>query len=725
MKTERLGRQRREDQQQQTPIQCACSRILHQTMLLIGMATGTFLIGSAQAALESGTYTTILNPTVLEIGDSVPNELRSVPRSATVTLDLEATPPSMTAVLYDAVLEGSDPFELTVYSTTGELLTNEVYRFRGNYGNRTSYYFDWNFSAISNGIVVWYGETSGSRNGVWYEYISGIALQMNPPDYESEPLFVENPQFDNDLEGWEDGLNGEIINGAIRDGEVVNAILRFNHTDPYDSYRAQTLNEVVQSNSIYILEVESESSFGGTGNFALRTDTGMTLVKSDRILSGYSPSHNRPVRLVYAVPNDDPSIGHPLKIFLGKNDFLDRQFYYGVRLTRYEVQGDSEPPKISFISVTPSQLWPANHKMIPITLSVTATDNTDPHPTCSIVDVSILDESGTASVDDDVEIMDDLHLNLRAEKPRGDASRIYTITVQCTDASGNSSTKEVRVTVPHNRSRVSVRGPSKPEAPLPGYALVWSDEFNGTSLDFSKWDYRGLGARRDAVNVPEAVTVENGNLVITTYTENGTNYTGMIGTGGKYAPLYGYLEARILWADSPGLWSAFWTQSEMMTVAGDPHANGTSTSIAQHRAINSSNINLSDQNTSIIQWDGYAADYKVVSSGLYGSGLATGYHLYGLEWTPDVQNFYLDGTMMWSVTNSPEMDPSPPAVPVSHTNEYIILSSEVRDGGWAGSTPPGGYGSRETSATKMTVDYVRVYQLEESKKRDRKKYPRR
>jgi len=54
---------------------------------------------------------------------------------------------------------------------------------------------------------------------------------------------------------------------------------------------------------------------------------------------------------------------------------------------------------------------------------------------------------------------------------------------------------------------------SKPERkagnnvlPVKGYELFWSDEFEGKVLDFEKWDYRGLGPRRDAFNVKNTVS---------------------------------------------------------------------------------------------------------------------------------------------------------------------------------------------------------------------------
>ena len=248
-------------------------------------------------------------------------------------------------------------------------------------------------------------------------------------------------------------------------------------------------------------------------------------------------------------------------------------------------------------------------------------------------------------------------------------------------------------------------------SPPPGYSLIWADEFNGTSLISTNWGYRYLGPRNDAVNVTNAVAVTNGALVITTYTENGTNYTGMIGTSGKYAPRYGYLEASIRWGDAPGGWSAFWMQADTMGNVGNPHTNGTEIDIVEHRARDSNNANISNQSVANLHWDGYGANEQSVGTGLVGSGLASGFHTYALEWTPAIQRFYTDGVALYSVTNSTALDPLAPAVAVSQTSEYIILSSEVHNANWAGTIPTGGYGSLATSTTKMTVDYLRVYQL--------------
>ena len=71
--------------------------------------------------------------TVEERGDRVPSGSRVVPISATVTFDLGATPPSLAAFIPNAVLEGGDPFALTVRSSYGAQLMDGTYYFRGDY----------------------------------------------------------------------------------------------------------------------------------------------------------------------------------------------------------------------------------------------------------------------------------------------------------------------------------------------------------------------------------------------------------------------------------------------------------------------------------------------------------------------------------------------------------------------------------------------------------------
>lgn len=53
----------------------------------------------------------------------------------------------------------------------------------------------------------------------------------------------------------------------------------------------------------------------------------------------------------------------------------------------------------------------------------------------------------------------------------------------------------------------------------PGYKLVWADEFNGDKLDTTSWGVDEAGYWDGVWVTEDAVSVEDGNLVITTYTK--------------------------------------------------------------------------------------------------------------------------------------------------------------------------------------------------------------
>ena len=112
---------------------------------------------------------------------------------------------------------------------------------------------------------------------------------------------------------------------------------------------------------------------------------------------------------------------------------------------------DAENPVISSVTASPNKLWPLNHKMVPVTVSVNARDNCD--STCQITSVASnqpMNELGDGAKAPDWQIISDLTVKLRAERSGKSKGRIYTITVKCTDQSGNSATDAATVTVPHD-----------------------------------------------------------------------------------------------------------------------------------------------------------------------------------------------------------------------------------------------------------------------------------
>lgn len=249
--------------------------------------------------------------------------------------------------------------------------------------------------------------------------------------------------------------------------------------------------------------------------------------------------------------------------------------------------------------------------------------------------------------------------------------------------------------------------PAAGAAPPPG-PPTFADEFNGLTLDATRWSHRASGPRNDGVLTPDAVSVANGLLTMKTYTEGGQHFSGMISTAQTgptgFEQTYGYFEARIRFNSSPGQWSAFWLQSQTIgNPIGDPATAGVEMDIAEHRAqCVGGPAACTDRIQQALIWDGYAPGVSQssvrLSDPLTGLG-NNSFHTWALRWSPTDLTFFYDDVPIWTQT-----------APISRRSQYIILSSEVGQF-FAGTIPAGGYGTRDTSTTNMQVDWVRVWAL--------------
>jgi hypothetical protein len=125
--------------------------------------------------------------------------------------------------------------------------------------------------------------------------------------------------------------------------------------------------------------------------------------------------------------------------------------------TVFAVQlADVEPPRITSAVANPNVLWPPDHRIVPVSVSVTATDDTDPQVDCRMIAVQSNEPDnglGDGDAANDIEITGPLTLNLRAERSGKGSGRVYTITVECVDEVGNKSTKTTTVTVPLDQKK--------------------------------------------------------------------------------------------------------------------------------------------------------------------------------------------------------------------------------------------------------------------------------
>jgi len=153
-------------------------------------------------------------------------------------------------------------------------------------------------------------------------------------------------------------------------------------------------------------------------------------------------------------PNSDIFLGSgeviECNLPLGENDIIlevtDKAGAFDTNEVTITVE-DTTQPEFS-LSVEPSVLWPANHKMVEITPSWEVSDNCDEWPEVTLVNIT-MNEEGTA---DDIQIGDE-GIWLRAERSGTGSDRVYSITYQAVDDSGNVTQKSAAVTVPHDRRR--------------------------------------------------------------------------------------------------------------------------------------------------------------------------------------------------------------------------------------------------------------------------------
>lgn len=231
--------------------------------------------------------------------------------------------------------------------------------------------------------------------------------------------------------------------------------------------------------------------------------------------------------------------------------------------------------------------------------------------------------------------------------------------------------------------------------PPEGYELVWSDEFEGTELDSSKWAPRGLGPRRGGIISADCVYVDGeGQLVIETRRVGDEYHSGMIGTQKRFMQRYGYFETRLKFPEYGGQNSGFWLQSPGNVDGGGPPGEaGVEVDIIEfHRGRRGGWAN------NALHWGGYGKGHEKVNRRRpFDDG--NEFHTYGLLWSETGYVWYTDGVETWRTQKA-----------LSHVPHFLILSTVVGDRNRAL--------SRAELPDKMLVDYVRVYSVADSAARE-------
>lgn len=240
----------------------------------------------------------------------------------------------------------------------------------------------------------------------------------------------------------------------------------------------------------------------------------------------------------------------------------------------------------------------------------------------------------------------------------------------------------------------------KKEEPKPAVEnrkLIWADEFEGATIDLSKWNITNNPNRREGIDKkftgwhPNNVYQENGNLVIRTSFFDNQYWGAAIDSRGKFEIDSGYFEAKVLLQTQPGHWGAFWLFTQSVQTVGNDGRDGTEIDIFESAYIGAKQDTLN----AAIHYDGYGAYHKKDNYRITNKGFTDGkWHMFGMEWKKNKPyKFYYDGLLVWETSFGG----------ISQVKQHIVLSDEV--GSWDGKQDI----RKAILPDYMLVDYVRVY----------------
>lgn len=236
--------------------------------------------------------------------------------------------------------------------------------------------------------------------------------------------------------------------------------------------------------------------------------------------------------------------------------------------------------------------------------------------------------------------------------------------------------------------------------PVPGWTLVWNDEFNGTVIDPKKWGYEvnGDGGGNNELQYYTSRSVnsyiDSGRLVIAALKEN---YSGKAYTSARMRTLfkgdwlYGRFEVRAKLPYGQGLWPAIWMLPSDWEYGGWP-ASGE---------IDIMEL-LGHQTNRVYGTIHYGADpqHHLQKGGSYtlpSGTFAGGYHTFTVEWDSTHFVWYVDGVAYYVANAQSPFD-----------RRFHMLLNVAVGGNW-----PGAPDEFTTFPQTMYVEYVRVYKKAE------------
>ena len=229
--------------------------------------------------------------------------------------------------------------------------------------------------------------------------------------------------------------------------------------------------------------------------------------------------------------------------------------------------------------------------------------------------------------------------------------------------------------------------------------LIWAEDFNGTELNLDQWnivigngcpELCGFGNNELQVYTDRNYTLVNGLLTITARKEGETYTSTKITSAAKKEFQYGYIEIRAKLPTGHGVWPAFWMLGTNIEKVGWPLSGEIDILEYVGREPTMVFNTLHTQAS-----HGYSVNTKKTKI----ETIEEGFHTFGVDWTKDKMDFYVDGTMVYTF------------IPLNKTQAewpfdqpfYFLLNLAI--GGNFG----GAYIDNTIFPQDFTIDYIKVY----------------
>ena len=251
------------------------------------------------------------------------------------------------------------------------------------------------------------------------------------------------------------------------------------------------------------------------------------------------------------------------------------------------------------------------------------------------------------------------------------------------------------------------------------WKLVWADEFDGTELDTSKWDYRlsMMGTEWPAWT-DEGVHLDgNSNAVFTAMSKDGRPVSSQLQTGynfmdqpvqktvfghdhlqwnigklreSKFTHGPGYYECRCRLQQREGWWSAFWIQSPIIGASLDPAVSGVEIDVME-------SFKPGKVNGHNVFTGGYGLDMQRKKVGGLDGVDTSEFHTFGLLWDETGYTFFVDGKEDGKITDF-----------ITARPEFILISTEMKGYRYEDHTPT--QEAFDAIGDTFRVDHVRVFE---------------